>query len=90
MDYLGSTSNRGKTSIANSCYLCVLTRLAQIALAFLNDTCASTHGNLTIDSVFLAPSGEWRLGGFELLSTTKDDNPVLFVGILFCRFSIIY
>jgi SCY1-like protein 1 len=50
-----------------------------IALAFINTTCASTHGNICIDSIFLSPSGEWRIGGFEVLSSTKDENPVLFV-----------
>lgn len=50
-----------------------------IALAFINTTCASTHGNISIDSIFLSPSGEWRIGGFEVLSSTKDENPVLFV-----------
>lgn len=49
------------------------------ALSFLNTTCTSTHGNITLESIFLAPSGEWRLGGFEVLSSTKDDNPILFV-----------
>ncbi|KIM19635.1 hypothetical protein M408DRAFT_196262 [Serendipita vermifera MAFF 305830] len=49
-----------------------------VALTFLNNACASTHGNINIDSIFLSPSGEWRLGGFELLSSTKDEKPVLF------------
>ncbi|KAG9027920.1 hypothetical protein FS842_004829, partial [Serendipita sp. 407] len=49
-----------------------------ISLAFLNDTCASSHGNISIDSIFLSPSGEWRLGGLETLSSTKDENPILF------------
>lgn len=52
-----------------------------IALTFINNACASTHGNINIDSIFLSPSGEWRLGGFELLSSTKDEKPVLFVSI---------
>ncbi|KAH8119599.1 hypothetical protein DFH11DRAFT_1565893 [Phellopilus nigrolimitatus] len=48
------------------------------ALAFVNDSCVSTHGNVRIDSVFLSPSGEWKLGGFELLSNAKDDQAVLY------------
>ncbi|KAL5484849.1 CEX1 [Sanghuangporus weigelae] len=48
------------------------------ALAFVNDPCASTHGNVRVDSIFLSPSGEWKLGGFELLSNSKDDQAVLY------------
>ncbi|TDL22586.1 ARM repeat-containing protein [Rickenella mellea] len=49
-----------------------------IALAFVNDSCISTHGNLRVDSIFISPSGEWKLGGFELLSNAKDDLAVLY------------
>ncbi|KAF8590947.1 ARM repeat-containing protein [Ramaria rubella] len=48
------------------------------ALAFVNDSCASTHGNVRVESVFVASSGEWRLGGFEVLSNAKDDAAVLY------------
>lgn len=51
------------------------------ALAFVNDSCASTHGNVRVDSIFVANSGEWRLGGFEVLSNAKDDAAVLYVRI---------
>ncbi|KAJ3524188.1 hypothetical protein NM688_g8605 [Phlebia brevispora] len=49
-----------------------------IALAFINESCASTHGNVWTDSAFLSPSGEWELGGFEVLSNPKDDAAVLY------------
>lgn len=59
------------------------------ALAFVNESCASTHGNLHVDSVFVASSGEWRLGGFELLSNAKDEAAVLYVSRPFsCKFSL--
>ena len=51
----------------------------QVALAFVNDSCVSTHGNLRVNSCFISPSGEWKLGGFELLSSPKDDAAVLYV-----------
>jgi SCY1-like protein 1 len=52
----------------------------QVALAFVNETAASTHGNVCIQSVFITPSGEWKLGGFELLSNPKEsDAAVLYV-----------
>lgn len=54
--------------------------LSKIANAtrFLNNDMGVTHGNLRTESVFLGASGEWRLAGFELLSSLKDDAPVLY------------
>ncbi|KAJ6602181.1 armadillo-type protein [Mycena sp. CBHHK59/15] len=49
-----------------------------VALAFLNDSCASTHGNIRVNSIFISPSGEWKLGGFELLSNPKEESAVLY------------
>ncbi|KAF4599678.1 hypothetical protein EYR40_006777 [Pleurotus pulmonarius] len=49
-----------------------------VALAFVNDSCASTHGNIRIGSIFITPSGEWKLGGFEVLSNPKDPASVLY------------
>lgn len=49
-----------------------------VALTFLNDPCASTHGRICTHSIFISPSGEWKLGGFELLSNPKDDAAVLY------------
>lgn len=34
---------------------------------------------MRVDSIFISPSGEWKLGGFELLSNPKDDAAVLYV-----------
>ena len=52
---------------------------SQVALAFLNDQCFSTHGKISISAIFLLPSGEWKLGGFELFSTPKDEGALLYV-----------
>ncbi|RDX48021.1 ARM repeat-containing protein [Lentinus brumalis] len=49
-----------------------------VALAFLNDSASSTHGNVRVDSVFISASGEWKLGGFDVLSNPKDDAAVLY------------
>ncbi|KAI0371108.1 ARM repeat-containing protein [Pilatotrama ljubarskyi] len=49
-----------------------------VALAFLNESASSTHGNVRVDSVFISSSGEWKLGGFDLLSNPKDDAAVLY------------
>lgn len=51
----------------------------KVALSFVNDQAASTHGNVHVDSIFLSPSGEWRLGGFEVLSNPKDEGAALYV-----------
>lgn len=58
------------------------------ALKFINGPGASTHGNIRTSSVFTTPSGEWRLGGFELLSSPRDQQPVLYVSRVFlsCSF----
>jgi hypothetical protein len=48
-------------------------------LSFVNDQAASTHGNVNVDSIFLSPSGEWKLGGFEVLSNPRDESAVLYV-----------
>jgi len=61
-----------------------------VAISFLNNACASTHGNLTVGSIFLSPSGEWRLGGFDLLSSTKDERPVLFVSMFYHYWEIVF
>ncbi|KAI0058015.1 ARM repeat-containing protein [Artomyces pyxidatus] len=54
------------------------------ALAFINDPCNSTHGSIRVDSIFLSSSGEWKLGGFEVLSSPTDEAAVLytFAGLL--------
>lgn len=47
-------------------------------LKFLNGPGASTHGNLRVNSIFITQSGEWRLSGFEVLSSPKDQQPILY------------
>lgn len=32
-----------------------------------------------MSSIFTAESGEWKLAGFEVLSSMKDDDPVIYV-----------
>ncbi|KAI9882873.1 MAG: hypothetical protein M1823_005382 [Watsoniomyces obsoletus] len=48
------------------------------ALRFINEDAVSIHGLVRIPSVFVSESGEWKLGGFEALSSMKDDNAVMF------------
>ncbi|KAK8102554.1 inactive serine/threonine-protein kinase scy1 [Apiospora sp. TS-2023a] len=47
-------------------------------IKFINDEGSSIHGNLKIASVYTSESGEWKLGGFEVLSNVKDDDAVVY------------
>lgn len=47
-------------------------------LSFINDEASSVHGNVRLSSVYTSQSGEWRLGGFEILSSMKDDDAVIY------------
>ena len=38
------------------------------------------HGNLKVGSVYSSESGEWKLGGFDVLTSLKDDESVIYVG----------
>ncbi|KAI0472789.1 ARM repeat-containing protein [Xylariaceae sp. FL0804] len=45
---------------------------------FINEEGSSIHGSLRASSVYTSESGEWRLGGFEVLSNVKDDEAVIY------------
>ncbi|PWN31506.1 ARM repeat-containing protein, partial [Meira miltonrushii] len=47
------------------------------ALRFMHSDMHVSHGNVRIDSIFLAPSGEWRLGGLELVSDPSSSNDLI-------------
>ncbi|KAF9070890.1 ARM repeat-containing protein [Rhodocollybia butyracea] len=49
-----------------------------VALAFINDSCSSTHGALRTKAIFLSQTGEWKLAGFEVLSNPNDEAAVLY------------
>ena len=53
-----------------------------VTTRFLNEEAKSIHGNLRMDSVFTAESGEWKLAGFEVLSALADDEPFIYVSSL--------
>ncbi|KAF2199095.1 ARM repeat-containing protein [Delitschia confertaspora ATCC 74209] len=44
---------------------------------FINTEATSVHGCIRPSSIFLSESGEWKLGGFDTLSSVKDDDAVL-------------
>lgn len=47
-------------------------------LKFINDEAASVHGNIRVSSIFTNESGEWKIGGLEILSSMKEDDAVIF------------
>jgi hypothetical protein len=51
----------------------------QKTVKFINDEASSVHGNLKVASIYTSESGEWKLGGFEVLSNVKEDDAVIYV-----------
>jgi SCY1-like protein 1 len=51
----------------------------QKTVKFINDEASSIHGNLKAASIYTSESGEWKLGGFEVLSNVKDEDAVIYV-----------
>ncbi|KAH8701469.1 armadillo-type protein [Phaeosphaeriaceae sp. PMI808] len=46
-------------------------------LKFINADASSIHGCIRPASIFFSESGEWKLGGFDALSSVKEDDSVL-------------
>lgn len=47
-------------------------------LKFVNEEGTSVHGNIRASSIFTSDSGEWKIGGLEILSSMKDDEAIIF------------
>ncbi|KKA26432.1 hypothetical protein TD95_000139 [Thielaviopsis punctulata] len=47
-------------------------------LKFINEDASSIHGNVRVSSIYASESGEWKLGGFDVLSNIKDDDAVIY------------
>ncbi|KAF7550978.1 hypothetical protein G7Z17_g5324 [Cylindrodendrum hubeiense] len=47
-------------------------------IKFINDEASSIHGCLKVGSVYTSESGEWKLGGFDVLSSVKDDESIIY------------
>lgn len=52
----------------------------QRTIKFINDEAASVHGSLRASSIFTGESGEWKVGSFDILSSMKDEEAVIYVG----------
>ncbi|PGH12338.1 SCY1 protein kinase [Polytolypa hystricis UAMH7299] len=47
-------------------------------LKFINEDASSVHGAVRLSSIYTSESGEWRLGGFDILSSMKEDDAVIY------------
>lgn len=47
-------------------------------LKFINNEAASVHGNIRVSSVYTSESGEWKLAGFEVLSSMNEDDAIIY------------
>ncbi|KAK9850822.1 hypothetical protein MYU51_011387 [Penicillium brevicompactum] len=47
-------------------------------LKFINDDASSVHGAVRASSVFTSESGEWKLGGFDVLSPMKEEDAIIY------------
>ena len=48
-------------------------------MKFINGDASSIHGSIKIGAIYTSDSGEWRLGGFDVLSSVKDDESIIYV-----------
>ncbi|CAO2658445.1 Nn.00g061680.m01.CDS01 [Neocucurbitaria sp. VM-36] len=46
-------------------------------IKFINADATSIHGCIRPASIFFSESGEWKLGGFDALSSVKEDDSIL-------------
>ena len=49
----------------------------QKTLKFINADATSVHACIRPASIFFSESGEWKLGGFDALSSMKEDDAAL-------------
>ncbi|OJD11731.1 SCY1 protein kinase [Emergomyces pasteurianus Ep9510] len=47
-------------------------------LKFINEDASSVHGAVRVSSIFTSESGEWKLGGLDILSSMKEDDAVIY------------
>ncbi|KMU87096.1 kinase family protein [Coccidioides immitis H538.4] len=47
-------------------------------LKFINEDAASVHGAVRVSSIYTSESGEWKLGGFDVLGSMKEDDAVIY------------
>jgi SCY1-like protein 1 len=53
--------------------------IPQKTVKFINSDASSVHGSVRSSSIFTSESGEWKLGGFDVLSSVKEDDAIIYV-----------
>lgn len=59
----------------------------QKTIKFINGDASSVHASVRLSSIFTSDSGEWKLGGLDVLSSMKEDDAIVYVRELFLVFS---
>ncbi|KAL1955991.1 hypothetical protein VTO42DRAFT_7891 [Malbranchea cinnamomea] len=47
-------------------------------LKFINEDAHSVHGAVRVSSIYTSESGEWKLGGLDILSSMKEDDAIIY------------
>ncbi|KAF2491092.1 ARM repeat-containing protein [Lophium mytilinum] len=47
-------------------------------IKFINADATSVHGCIRTSSIFMSEGGEWKLAGFDVLSSMKDDDAIIY------------
>ena len=47
-------------------------------LKFINEDASSVHGCVRVSAIYTSESGEWKLGGFDVLSSMKEDDAIIY------------
>jgi SCY1-like protein 1 len=47
-------------------------------IKFINDEATSVHGSLKAGTIYTTESGEWKIGGLDVLSSMQDDDAVIY------------
>lgn len=68
-----------KICVSTSLLNCAFSSLLQSTLKFINEDASSVHGIVRASAIFTSESGEWKLGGFDVLSSMNDENAVVYV-----------
>ena len=71
---------RSELQVLRSVFREKLILLLKQTVKFINDEASSIHGAIRVASIYTSESGEWKVGGFEVLSSTKDDEAIIYVG----------
>lgn len=53
--------------------------MLQRTIKFINEDASSIHGSIKVGSIYTSESGEWKMGGFDVLSSLKDDESIIYV-----------